>query len=138
MAAASDGKPPYTFQWAGKPTGPSAFYMYVALTAAGRTETVTVTDAADPRGKATDTAKILPPPTSNAPSGAAGSAALEVPRGGELYLVWGQGGDVTARSEDTAVVTVDVSSRRSGFPGSARAKRTWSSSPRRVTKSICR
>ncbi len=109
-ASASGGKPPYTFQWAGKPTGPSAFYMYVALTAAGRTETVTVTDAADPRGKATDTAKILPPSTSNAPSGATGSAALEVPRGGELYLVWGQGGDVTARSEDTAVVTVDVSS----------------------------
>ena len=105
-ASATGGVPAYTFMWEGRSTGSTAIYIFV--TANTYRKNVTVTDQR-PNKSATDRAEIYAG-TSGSRSDGGEAVSFEVPLGGELYFVWGEEGSVTARSGDTGVGGVGVSS----------------------------
>ena len=115
-ASATGGVPPYRFQWSDHHlSGAQVTYVFGLTQSFPVSRTVTVTDSAAPSATDRATATIhLPPPSAAAPgSGAPGPRkgfAFEVPLGGERLFVWGGGGAVTVRSENSDVAGVGVSS----------------------------
>ena len=115
-ASATGGVPPYRFQWSDHHlSGAQVTYVFGLTQSFPVSRTVTVTDSAAPNAtdRATATISLLPPSAAAPGSGAPGPRkgfAFAVPLGGERLFVWGGGGAVTARSEDSGVAGVSVSS----------------------------
>lgn len=117
-AAARAGRSPFQYQWQGSitaigsrwSTSGSAYYIYAASlvrTASSKDVTVMARDSDSPtRATACHKARI----NFGSAGGASGEegSAFPVPLGGELLLIWGGEGSVTATSEDTSVATVAV------------------------------
>ena len=112
-ATAQGGKPTYEYQWQGSTTGTTwstsgrGYYFFLGSTINTSTSTTATVKARDAnRETASDAATI----NFGSVGGASGqaSSALPVPLGGELLLVWGGEGSVTASSEDAAVAAVTV------------------------------
>ena len=108
-ATASGGLRPYTkFQWSGRDSGATVNFTYPTRSSLPAYETVTVTDS---NGETDDdTATIVALSTSAARDGSSEPFRFEVPLGGEAHFIWGGGEPMTARSKDTGVVGVSVSS----------------------------
>ncbi len=112
-ATATGGVLPYAFKWSGKTAGASATYIWHGRpTNAQTTVSVTVTDSKEPTADTdSDDAVVNFSTVSGAQAGASDETVrFEVPVGGEVYFIWGEDSAVKARSGDSRVVRVNVSS----------------------------
>ena len=114
-ATATGGQAPYKFAWSGGKAGAGVTYMWHSRPVNARTTvTVTVTDSREPTAEtASDDAVVNFSTVTGAQDGANDSdetVTFEVPLGGQLYFIWGEDSAVKARSGDSQVVEVNVSS----------------------------
>ena len=111
QASASKGVPPYRLKWQDSLPGATAVYIFVNRATYKRKVTATDDDGNPAEAEATIHAGTSASASDNAQGGSGASAvAIPVPLGGSLHLIWGEDGDVSAKSMDETVATVAVSS----------------------------
>lgn len=111
QASASKGVSPYTLEWQDSRTGATAVYIFVNRGTYKRKVTAKDADGNTAKAEATIHAGTSTSASDSAQGGSgASSVAIPVPLGGSLHLIWGEDGDVSAKSLDETVVTVAVSS----------------------------